>query len=56
MRTLVNFAAMFGFHNVEDYDENGKNIFHHLFSALKYCVLAFDIAKGCFLENHPRMK
>ena len=51
MRNLPAFARQFGFSHAEDYDENGKNIFHHLFTALKYSSLAMEVAMHCFEEG-----
>ena len=51
MRNLPAFARQFGFSHAEDYDENGKNIFHHLFTALKYSYLAMEVAMHCFEEG-----
>ena len=51
MRNLPAFARQFGFNHAGDYDENGKNIFHHLFTALKYSSLAMEVAMHCFEEG-----
>ena len=42
------FAKMIGFKSVEDRDPDGKNIFHILFSTMKYCWVACTIAKRAF--------
>ena len=49
--TLCYFGNLLGFSNVEDHDEAGRNVFHHLFACLKYCWLAGFIARNCF-ETH----
>ena len=51
MRNLPAFARQFGFNHAEDYDESGRNIFHHLFTALKYSFLAMEVAMHCFDEG-----
>ena len=46
---------MFGYNNATDVDDNGKTIFHHLFTASKYCGLAASIASNCFGRNQARL-
>ena len=55
-RTLPAFANIFGFHNVEDIDENGKNIFHHLLQAVTYSSLAVEVVLKMLEPNAPVMK
>ena len=43
-RNLPYFAQKFGFGSAEAVDENGKNIFHHLFTSIIYCDLSHEIA------------
>ena len=50
-RTLPAFAWAFGFRNAQDVDENGKNIFHHLFTSMKFCTYSYDICSRCFKPN-----
>ena len=50
-RTLTSFANEFGYRHAQDLDENGKNIFHHLFTSMKYCMLSCEISEGCFKPN-----
>ena len=54
-RTLPVFARLFGFHNVEDRDENGKNILHHLFTSAKFLLVAAEIALTCFRICSPKL-
>ena len=55
MRSLPWFAKNFGFKTVEDKDHNGKNIFHHLFTAVKYSRLAGEIALECFRPEAEKL-
>ena len=50
-RTLTAFAMEFGFQNAQDVDENGKNIFHHLFTSMKFCTYSYEICSRCFKPN-----
>ena len=54
--SLELFAGVLGYNNVEDLDYEGKNIFHHLFTAAKYCIIASRIALTCFDQNIAKMK
>ena len=45
-QNLLHFAKMFGFENVEDFDEDGKTFMFHLFHAVSYCVLAARIHRA----------
>jgi len=51
MRTLVAIAKSFGFKGAQDIDEFGKNIYHHVFTAMKYCQLFGEIALRAFEPN-----
>ena len=51
-RNLVAFALTFGFRHAQDLDQHGKNIFHHLFSSIKYSGLSGEVALNSFGENH----
>ena len=46
---VVVFANYFGFFHTDDVDLNGRNIFHLIFGAMKYCSLAANIASTMFL-------
>ena len=54
-RNLPDFALFFGFRTVEDLDAQGRNIFHVLFSTLKYCWLSAVIALECFTKYAAKM-
>ena len=49
------FAELFGFKHAEDHDENGKNIFHHLFTSMQYCWVATAVAVQCFSPDQPHL-
>ena len=51
MRTLAAIAKLFGFMGADDIDECGKNIYHHVFTAMKYCQLFGEIALRAFEPN-----
>ena len=53
--TLVEFGKLLGFVKVEDHDDVGRNVFHHLFLCCKYCWLAGFIAMNCFTDNAVKM-
>ena len=55
-RNLRYFARTLGFDHAEQRDDNGCNIFHHLFRALRYCGYAIEIAIKAFTENEPVLK
>ena len=52
-RNLRYFARTLGFDHAEQRDDNGCNIFHHLFRALRYCGYVIEIAIKAFTENEP---
>ena len=54
-RTLPTFAHMFGYKSAQDVEENGKTLFHHLFTSLKYSGLSLEIAMKCFDPDEPRL-
>ena len=37
-----------GFHGAQDMDEQGRNIYHHMFTAMKYSQLFGEIALRAF--------
>ena len=53
--TLPWFANLFGFKHIQDRDQNGKNILHHLFTAVAYSVVASIVALHCFKAGRPRL-
>ena len=53
--SLQYFADVLGYKDVEDVDYDGKTIFHHLFTASKYCTLIGYIALRCFDANEAKM-
>ena len=55
-RNIRTFAHMFGYKSAQDVDENGKTIFHHLFTSLKYSGLSLEIAMKCFDPDEPRLR
>ena len=54
-RNLVWFANKFGFKSVDCHDVNGKNIFHHLFTSGKYCIMSAEVALGSFRKDDPKL-
>ena len=54
-QTLPGFAELFGFKHAEDTDQNGKNIFHHLFTSMQYCWVATAVAVQCFSPDQPHL-
>ena len=53
-RTLPYFASR-TLPSATDVDENGKTIFVHLMTSMKYCGLSLEIARNCFKRDEPRM-
>ena len=49
-------ANSFGFFHTDDVDLNGRNIFHLIFGAMKYCSLAASIASTMFLPGYPKLE
>jgi len=55
-QNLPYFADMLGFSNVEDRDQEGRNILHILFTAMKYCCCVGQIAKHAFDFGADRLE
>ena len=53
--TLPWFANLFGFKHIEDRDQNGKNILHHLFTAVACSIVASIVAVHCFRLGRPQL-
>ena len=54
-RTLIEFARYFKLKSAKSVDQYGRNVFHLLFEAVKYCWLACEIACSCFANNAPKL-
>ena len=54
-RTLLDFAGYLKFKSAQTRDQYGRNIFHLIFEAAKYCWLACEIACSCFAINAPKL-
>ena len=52
---LVAFANSFGFFDTGDVDANGRNIFHLIMGAMKYCSPAASSATTMFLPGYPKL-
>ena len=54
-RTLPALAHKFGFYDIQQQDTRGKNILHHLFTAMKYSDLACGILHNAFGRKDAKL-